>query len=161
MEITIREYQEKDIPKMTEIWNQVIDQGAAFPGMELLSQEDMRSYLERQTLAACACDGDSVVGMYVLHPNNIGRCAHIANASFAVDQSHKGRGVGEKLVRHALSSLSPCGFTGLQFNAVVASNIPAISLYLKLGFRAIGTIPNGFLMKDGTYQNIILFFHEA
>lgn len=48
----------------------------------------------------------------------------------------------------------------LQFNAVVENNVHARHLYKRLGFVQTGTVPNGFLMKDGTYQNICLYYHE-
>ena len=38
---------------------------------------------------------------------------------------------------------------------MVSSNTPALNLYRKLGFTQLGTIPGGFLMKDGSYQDII------
>ena len=38
MEITIREYSEKDLEQMIEIWNEVIDSGIAFPQIEKLTQ---------------------------------------------------------------------------------------------------------------------------
>ena len=39
--------------------------------------------------------------------------------------------------------------------AVVATNTSALKLYKKLGFIQLGAIPNGFLMKDGHYEDII------
>lgn len=42
----------------------------------------------------------------------------------------------------------------LQFNAVVESNIHAHHLYERLGFTQLGTIPGGFRMRDGHYENI-------
>ena len=47
------------------------------------------------------------------------------------------------------------GFKILQFNAVVKTNAHALRLYKKLGFIQLGVIPNGFLMKDGHYEDII------
>ena len=31
-------------------------------------------------------ENGEVVGLYILHPNNEGRCGHIANASYAVER---------------------------------------------------------------------------
>ena len=47
----------------------------------------------------------------------------------------------------------------MQFNAVVENNIHARHLYERLGFVYVGTIPNGFRMKDGSFQNIRLYYH--
>jgi len=51
------------------------------------------------------------------------------------------------------------GYGILQFNAVVATNQYALKLYKKLGFVQLGVIPNGFRMKDGTYEDIIPHYH--
>ena len=51
------------------------------------------------------------------------------------------------------------GFRVLQFNAVVESNIHARHLYERLGFTQLGTIPGGFRMKDGHYENICPYYH--
>lgn len=52
------------------------------------------------------------------------------------------------------------GFRILQFNAVVRTNTAARKLYDKLGFVQLGTIPSGFLMKDGHYEDICPYYHE-
>ena len=64
-----------------------------------------------------------VVGLYILHPNNVGRCGHIANASYGVSRDCRGRGVGRALVEDSLAACGALGFRLLQFNAVVASNL--------------------------------------
>ena len=46
----------------------------------------------------------------MLHPNNAGQCAHIANASYAPAGAARGKHIGEKLVRHSISMLRPNGF---------------------------------------------------
>ena len=47
-----------------------------------------------------------------------------------------------------------------QFNAVVESNIRVRHLYERLGFTQLGTIPRGFSMKDGHYENICPYYRE-
>lgn len=51
------------------------------------------------------------------------------------------------------------GYGVLQFNAVVACNTHARHLYERLGFTQLGTIPGGFRMKDGTYEDICPYYH--
>ena len=49
----------------------------------------------------------------------------------------------------------------MQFNAVVENNVHARHLYERLGFVLVGTIPNGFLMKDGTYRRQRRYYARA
>ena len=99
-------------------------------------------------------------GLYILHPNNIGRCGHIANASYAVSRNFRGLHIGEKLVLDCLEQAKNHGFQVMQFNAVVASNVRARHLYERLGFVQLGTIPKGFRMKDGRYEDICPYYYE-
>lgn len=160
MNITIRAYQEDHIPRMQQIWNEIVDAGIAFPQTEQLCHEAAAQLFAEQSFTGVAIDQETgeVLGFYILHPNNIGRCGHIANASYGVESSVRGRQIGAQLVRHSIEKGRELGFRLLQFNAVVKTNHGAIHLYEKLGFQSLGTIPGGFNMKDGSYEDIILFY---
>ena len=134
----------------------------AFPQVVPLTDEEGTAFFGEQTLTAVAVDGESgeVLGMYILHPNNIGRCGHIANASYAVARHARGRGVGEALVRDSLRMAKEFGFTIMQFNAVVATNRVALHLYEKVGFTRLGIIPKGFRLPDGTFADIVPHYYE-
>lgn len=163
MDIKMREYTDADADAVMKIWNQVIDDGVAFPQEEELTTENADTFFRQQTYTGVAEDNASgeIVGMYILHPNNVGRCGHICNASYAVRKDVRGEHVREKLVKDCLSTAHEKGFRILQFNAVVANNIHAIHLYERLGFTRIGTVHEGFHMPDGTYEDIILFYHAV
>ena len=157
MGINIRALEAQDLSAAVAIWNQVVDDGVAFPQLEPLTEESGRQFFAEQSFTGAAVGEDgAVLGLYILHPNNVGRCGHICNASYAVHTNARGQHVGEALVRHCLQKGRELGFRILQFNAVVASNTPALRLYEKLGFTRLGTIPGGFLMKDGHYEDIVL-----
>lgn len=160
MNIEIRKYAEEDLPAMIEIWNEIIAEGIAFPQDEPLSLSDAVDFFGSQSFAGLAVFGREILGLYILHPNNTGRCGHLANASYVVGSSARGKKIGERLVVHSLEKCAEFGFRILQFNAVVKSNAGAISLYEKLGFVRLGTIPGGFRLKDGTYEDIIPFYHD-
>jgi len=163
MSIETRPYTPADIPAMTEIWNQIVTDGIAFPQTECLSLPEAEAFFAEQTACGVAEEDGTVLGMYILHPNNIGRCGHISNASYAVARDARGKGVGESLVRHCLAAAKEYGFRLLQFNAVVATNTPARRLYEKLGFVQVGVIPGGFRMDEepgGTrYEDIVVYYH--
>ncbi|MDR1800865.1 MAG: GNAT family N-acetyltransferase [Lachnospiraceae bacterium] len=155
---TIREFTPDDIPQMCPIWNYIVSEGNSFPQEDHLSESEALEFFSGQSFTGVAQSGSDVVGLYILHPNNIGRCGHIANASYAVDASKRGKHIGEELVKHSLTMGAKLGFRILQFNAVVASNKWAIHLYKKLGFTPLGTIPGGFRMGDDEYADIIPFY---
>lgn len=161
MSIYIREFLKSDVKDAAAIWNKVVVDGEAFPQLETLSAGEAKKFFQNQDFTGIAFDTDTgeMVGLYILHPNNIGRCGHIANASYAVRADCRGKHIGEAIVSHSLKKAAELGFRIMQFNAVVAANKPALHLYEKLGFIKLGTIPGGFLMKDGRYEDIVLFYH--
>ncbi|HZK27209.1 MAG TPA: GNAT family N-acetyltransferase [Thermoclostridium sp.] len=161
MNIDIKAYDKNDVAEVIYIWNEVVQDGIAFPQMDLLIETSGDEFFSGQSFTGIAYDKDSkeIVGLYILHPNNVGRCGHICNASYAVKKGMRGKHIGERLVIHCLGKAKELGFKIMQFNAVVKSNKHALHLYEKLGFVKLGIIPNGFLMKDGTYEDIIPHYY--
>lgn len=154
----IRAFEDKDLPQMAEIWNTVVREANAFPQKECLDEEGARSFFGAQSFTAVAEDEEGIKGLYILHPNNVGRCGHLCNASYAIRKDCRGQHIGEQLVRHCLEKGKELGFRVLQFNAVVCTNAAAIRLYEKLGFTRLGTIPGGFELADGSYTDIIAYY---
>lgn len=162
MMLKIKELAETELADAIAIWNTVVEDGLAFPQTELLNQNSGREFFSAQSYTGVALDSNTheIVGIYILHPNNVGRCGHICNASYAVKKDKRGLHIGECMVKHSMDMGSRLGFKILQFNAVVSSNQAALSLYQKLGFTQLGIIPNGFLRKDGCYEDIIPHYIE-
>ena len=158
--MVIREYTKQDLDALIRIWNEVVAEGVAFPQEDCLDMKSGADFFASQSYTGVAEDGGRVLGLYILHPNNIGRCGHICNASYAVASEARGRHIGEKLVLDCLKKGKELGFRILQFNAVVENNIHARHLYERLGFIQLGTIPGGFRMKDGHYENICPYYHK-
>lgn len=156
----IRRFEDRDIEQAREIWNEVVRDGVAFPQMEELDRESGLDFFHSQSFTGVCEEKGELLGLYILHPNNVGRCGHICNASYAVSSKRRGRGIGEALVLHCLKTAKELGFRIMQFNAVVSNNARALKLYAKLGFTRLGVIPGGFLMKDGSYQDIIPHYKE-
>lgn len=155
----IRHYEEKDLPAMISIWNEIVEEGIAFPQEELLTLDTGSQFFASQSYTGIAeNDTFNIVGLYILHPNNVGRCGHICNASYAVSSSCRGQHIGEALVKDCIIRAKENGFSILQFNAVVETNTHARHLYERLGFKQLGTIPKGFRMKDGHFENICPYF---
>lgn len=156
----IRGYEPADLNQMTEIWNEVVEEGNAFPQEKLLNSKTGEEFFASQSSCGVAVDGSKVYGLYILHPNNVGRCGHICNASYAVTADSRGKHIGEKLVLHCMKTAKALGFSVLQFNAVVETNIRARHLYERIGFTQLGVIPKGFKMKDGHFEDICPYYIE-
>ncbi len=158
MKVTVRPFREEDLPAMIAIWNRVVEEGIAFPQEEALTEATGAAFFAAQTHTAVAEAEGKVVGLYILHPNNVGRCGHLCNASFAVDEPLRGRHIGEQLVLDCVRTAGQKGFGVLQFNAVVESNLHARHLYERLGFVPLGRIPGGFRRRDGRYEAICPYY---
>ena len=100
--VTVRGYNIDDVPAMAEIWNEVVKEGNAFPQKETLDYDGAKKFFASQTFCGVAEYEGETVGMYILHPNNVGRCGHIANASYAVKSTCRGKGAGKVIVEHCL-----------------------------------------------------------
>lgn len=157
----LRAYEDGDIQDMMEIWNHiVVEEGDSFPQMNGLSLSEARDFFAGQSHCGVAEMDGKVAGFYILHPNNVGRCGHIGNASYAVAPNLRGKGIGRRLVEDSIDQAKKHGYGLLQFNAVVKTNEGAIRIYEQLGFQRLGIIPKGFYMKAGYYEDIILYYLE-
>ena len=158
MNIEIRQFTKKDLPEMVEIWNEIVEEGIAFPQEDKLNLKTADKFFSSQTYTGVAEDEGKILGLYILHPNNVGRCGHIANASYGVSSNTRGKHIGEKLVIDYIKQAKLASFKILQFNAVVVSNIHARNLYERLGFKQLGVIPSGFRLKNGKYEDICIYY---
>lgn len=161
MDIKIRQYAEEDVKETIAIWNEVVKEGIAFPQKETLTESTGDLFFKEQTFTGIAYDEEKkeIVGMYILHPNNIGRCGHICK-QVMLSERYAGTSYRGNACKTLHENGKKIGFRILQFNAVVKSNAGALKLYEKLGFVRLGTIPKGFEMNDGHYEDIIPHYHE-
>lgn len=154
----VRPYSESDVPEMVEIWNAVVEDALAFPQEEKLTPAAGKEFFSAQSCCGVAERDGKIAGLYIVHPNNVGRCGHIANASYAVRDGLRGAGIGRALVLDSLARAAELGFRIMQFNAVTKNNMAARKLYESLGFMPLGHIPGGFRRADGTYEEINLYY---
>ena len=102
--IEIRKYEKKDKNEAMAIWNAVVREGIAFPQDEELTDDTADAFFMSQSYTGIAvdCEANEIVGLYILHPNNVGRCGHICNTSYAVKEGKRGLHIGEQLVKDSL-----------------------------------------------------------
>jgi L-amino acid N-acyltransferase YncA len=103
-------------------------------------------------------DQGSVLGTAESGPNFGGQAAHVASASFMVDQERAGRGAGRALGEYVLRRARAEGFRAMQFNAVVQTNTRAVALWQSLGFDILATVPEGFLDPANGYTGLHIMY---
>ena len=146
---------------MCSVWNEIVESGDAFPQTSKLDIHTGSVFFGEQSYCGVAEGYRKQASFWVFIfciRNNVGRCGHICNASYAVRAAARGKGAGELLVRDCIVQARQLGFRILQFNAVVKTNTAARRLYQKLGFAELGEIPGGFHMPDGRYESIIPYY---
>ncbi|GAA1961448.1 GNAT family N-acetyltransferase [Kitasatospora viridis] len=152
----------EDWPRIFPFYASTMAEGRtyAFPLRQTL--EEARSWWMEQPpgRTVVAVEGGAVVGSAKMGPNRSGHGAHIGTASFLVDPAHRGRGIGRALGEHVIDWHRAEGFHGIQFNAVVAANAPAVHLWQSLGFEILGTVPEAFAHPDQGLVGLHLMYRK-
>lgn len=102
----------------------------------------------------------SVVGTAEHRPNQVGRGAHVANASFMVAPESAGQGVGRALAEAVIDRARAAGYRAMQFNAVVATNVRAMALWESLGFVVVGRVPRAFRHRTEGEVDLLVMHRE-
>ena len=146
--MNIRPALESDFAAMWPIVQQVVEPGATYVFAPDTSYQDAYAYWFGPGIASyVAEDNGEIVGMYKLLPNQRDLGSHVANASFMVSPGHSGKGAGREMGLHCLREAKRAGYLAMQFNFVVSTNKAAVSLWQKLGFSIVGTLPKVFQHK--------------
>ncbi len=135
-----------DWPAIYLFFSAIVKAGRTYAFPEDLSLEEARTWWMEQPpgLTVVAEEGGQISGSAKMGPNRPGRGAHIATASFMVDPQRQGRGIGTALARYVIDWARTSGYEGMQFNAVVETNLAAVRLWQSLGFEIVGTVPHAF-----------------
>ena len=145
-----------DWPAIWPILRQVAEAGETYCWPRDITEDEVRAIwmAPPPNLTLVLRDAGAVAGTASLHPNHDGAGAHVANASFAVDPHHRGRGVGRRLAFATLDRARADGYRAMQFNAVVETNTGAVALWRSLGFRVLATVPEAFLHPTAGYVGL-------
>ena len=158
----IREATRDDWPAIYPIFSAIVAEGRTYAYPEGLTSEEARAYWMSAPpgRTVVAAEGDLVLGTATMGPNRPGRGSHIATASFMVSPDARRRGVGRALGEDMLAWARDHGYRGVQFNAVVESNMTAVRLWQSIGFEIIGTVPGAFHHVDDGYVGLHAMFHR-
>ena len=143
--MNIRPALESDFSAMWPIFQKVVASGTTYVFAPNSSEQDAYAYWFAPGVKAFVAEDDGqIIGMYKLIKNQRDLGSHVANASFMVSPQHSGKGTGQLMGRHCLREAKRAGFLAIQYNFVVSTNKNAVSLWQKLGFTIVGTLPKVF-----------------
>jgi L-amino acid N-acyltransferase YncA len=143
--LTIRRATDSDWDSIWEIFHAVVRQGDTYVYDPATTKEEGRAiWMIPHGTTYVACQGDQVVGTYLLRANQPGLGSHVANAGYMVAPGEAGRGVGRAMCEHSLEEARRAGFLAMQFNFVVSTNERAVALWQRMGFQIVGTLPKVF-----------------
>mgnify|MGYP000857673024 FL=1 len=160
--LVVRPAIDADWPAIWSIWRRVVATGDSYVWEADTTEEDARRYWmlpPPAEVVVAELDG-IVVATADLRPNQIGRGAHVANASFMVDPDRAGRGIGRALAEAVIARARRAGYRAMQFNAVVATNAAAIALWESLGFTVVGRVPGAFRHDDHGLVDLLVMYRE-
>jgi GNAT superfamily N-acetyltransferase len=146
----IRVATDEDWPAIYRFYSTIMAEGRTYPFPERQSLDEAKPWWmeEPPGRTVVAVEDGKIVGSAKMGANRPGRGSHIGTASFLVDPEHQGKGVGRALGEYVIDWSRAEGFRGIQFNAVVEVNEPAVHLWKSLGFEVIGTVPESFDHPD-------------
>jgi phosphinothricin acetyltransferase len=142
----IRVARQEDLKAINLIYNQAVRQRFCTAHLEAVSMEDRKRWFATRDLVrypvSVAVDGEKLVGWVSLGPYRQDRqaLAHVAEVSYYVEESARGKGVGNSLLNHAIGLAPDHGFSVL-IAILLDKNVASIALLRKYGFEEWGRMP--------------------
>jgi L-amino acid N-acyltransferase YncA len=159
--LRLRRAANDDWPAIWAIFRTVVATGDTYTYAPDMPEADARRIWMGPEFATYVAErAGAVVGTYVLKPNQPALGAHVANAGYMVRPGAFGGGIGTAMAEHSLTEARAAGYRAMQFNAVVRTNARAVALWQRLGFRVIGTVPEGFRHRELGYVDLLIMYRS-
>ena len=143
--VKIRRAKDTDFEAIWDIFYQVVKKGDTFAFDPESNKADFKNlWMSSHVRTFVAELNGKVRGTYILRQNQPGLGGHVANAAYMVHPEACGQGIGSAMGSHSIKQAKKLGFSAIQFNFVVSTNLVAIQLWLKLGFKIVGAVPKAF-----------------
>ena len=157
----IRLATDADFPEIWRIFKSVIASETTYVNRHDTTEKEARTkWMDPKAQTFVAEIDQKIVGAYLIKSNQVDLGSHIANASYIVDESTRGQGVGKTLALHSIATAKDLGYRAIQFNFVVSTNFAAVKLWQSVGFQIIGTIPKAFKHSSLGYVDAYIMFQD-
>lgn len=159
----IRRAEEADAEALLELMRAVTGESANLvlePGEITTTVEREREILranreaDRSLVLLASVDGTLAGTCNFGSAGKRNRTLHRSAMGISVRRAFWGLGIGTALLGEILDAAKSAGYEQMELE-VVSTNAPAIGLYKKLGFEAMGTMPRTLKFQDGTYADFL------
>lgn len=151
--MTIRIAQTGDLPAINEIYNQAVRQRFCTAHLSELSMDNRQAWFldhDPGRFPVFVADRKKLIEGWVslgAYRQDRQALAHVAEVTYYVAEKERGKGLGSRLLEHALKVAPEFGFSVLI--AILLNKNPAsIALLDKYGFECWGTMP-GIALIEG------------
>ncbi len=157
--MTIRDAIEADLPAIVRIYNATVPTRMVTAELEPTTVEArlpwFREHSPEQYPFWVAESGDRVIG-WLDFKKFLPRCAYrgTAEISVYVDEEFRRRGVGQRLLEHAIARAPSLGITAL-IGLIFGHNEPSLKLFERFGFERWAFLP-GIAELDGMERDLIV-----
>jgi L-amino acid N-acyltransferase YncA len=136
---------EADLPAIDAIYNQAIAERFCTADLKPIGEQRRREWFDAHNVEwypAFVYEEDRVLGWLSLSAYRPGREAlqDVAEISYYVDEAHRGKGIGSRLMEHALAESVRIKKRVL-FAVIIEGNDASAALLKKFGFEQWGILP--------------------
>ena len=156
--LTTRRATAEDVPEITRIYNQGIEDRVATLETELRTVDERAQWLAargpRHPVLVSEHDGEIVAWASLNSFNARPAYAHVADLSIYVERAWRGRGVGRQLLAAVIDAAR-----GLAYHKIVLAAFPTnaagMALYQAVGFRTVGVYREQGML-DGRWVDVVV-----
>ncbi|MGW8317501.1 MAG: N-acetyltransferase family protein [Bacteroidales bacterium] len=148
-----------DLKEINAIYNQAVEEGTSTAHLLPLTDDQREGWFRqhdpgRFPVFVTEHQGE-VTGWVSLSPYRPGRqaLAHVAEVSYFVERIHRGKGLGMRLLSHAVEVAPRHGFSVL-IALLLSTNPASIRLLQRNGFSKWGTMPGIARIGVGTADHL-------
>jgi RimJ/RimL family protein N-acetyltransferase len=162
--LLIRRATPLDAPQLLDHIRQVLQEGDSF--VSTLAEFRATEAHYREYIASCMDKNDKLLLLGILDGQLAGlidfsadarlRAAHTGTFELSVAERFRRRGVGRMLIQALLRWCEESPVLEKVYLAVLSSNVPALSLYQRLGFREEGRLVDAIKLGPAHYCDEVL-----
>jgi ribosomal protein S18 acetylase RimI-like enzyme len=160
--VVIRKLSLGDLEGLLELVNSTVREGAPINRITELSRKEEKEFLPKrlaeieqgETIQIIAEIEGELVGNAEIR-RHVGRQSHVGTLGISVKSGFRRKGIGTRLMQELLNQAKTQGLKIIILQ-VNETNLPAITLYRKLGFKETGRIPRAVHWNGKYVDDVIM-----